>query len=365
MSSDHSHHHKLTAAGVLVTLGIIFGDIGTSPLYVLRAIIDTSIIDRDIVLGGVSCIFWTLTMQTTLKYIVLTLRADNRGEGGIFALYTLVKKTKVRWLLIPAIIGGSALLGDGIITPAISVSSAVEGLQAIYPGIQTMPIVIGIIAALFFIQQFGTKSIGQFFGPVMLIWFAFIAAMGVIAITNNPDVLMALNPYYGIHLLTSHPGGFWILGAVFLCTTGAEALYSDLGHCGRENIRISWIFVKVALMLNYMGQASWLLGMEGQKLGEISPFYGIIPKAILPVGIGVATIATVVASQALISGSFTLINEAIRLNLWPKVKINYPTNMKGQLYIPSVNWLLMFGCIGVVLFFKESKTTETANTPNI
>jgi KUP system potassium uptake protein len=360
MSSDHGHHHKLTAAGVLVTLGIIFGDIGTSPLYVLRAIIDTSIIDRDIVLGGVSCIFWTLTMQTTLKYIVLTLRADNRGEGGIFALYTLVKKTKVRWLLIPAIIGGSALLGDGIITPAISVSSAIEGLQSLNPDIQTMPIVIGIIAMLFFIQQFGTKSIGQFFGPIMLIWFAFIAVMGVIAITNNPEVLKALNPYYGIHLLTSHPGGFWLLGAVFLCTTGAEALYSDLGHCGRENIRISWIFVKVALMLNYMGQASWLLSIEGQTIGETSPFYAIIPKGILPIGIGVATIATVVASQALISGSFTLINEAIRLNLWPKVKINYPTNMKGQLYIPSINWLLMFGCIGVVLFFKESKNMEAA-----
>jgi len=223
-----------------------------------------------------------------------------------------------------------------------------------------MPIVIGIIAALFFIQQFGTKSIGQFFGPVMLIWFAFIATMGVIAITNNPEVLKALNPYYGFRLLTSHPGGFWILGAVFLCTTGAEALYSDLGHCGRENIRISWIFVKVALMLNYMGQASCLLGLEGNKLGEISPFYAIIPKGILPIGIGIATIATVVASQALISGSFTLINEAIRLNLWPKVKINYPTNMKGQLYIPSVNWLLMFGCIGVVLFFRESKNMEAA-----
>jgi KUP system potassium uptake protein len=360
MSSDHSHHHKLTAAGVLVTLGIIFGDIGTSPLYVLRAIVGESIIDRDIILGGVSCIFWTLTMQTTLKYIVLTLRADNRGEGGVFALYTLVKKTKVKWLLIPAIIGGSALLGEGIITPAISVSSAVEGLQALNPDIQTMPIVIGIIAALFFIQQFGTKSIGQFFGPVMLTWFIFLAVMGTISIANNVEVLKALNPYYGIKLLTTHPGGFWLLGAVFLCTTGAEALYSDLGHCGRENIRVSWIFVKVALMLNYMGQASFLLNLDGQKLGDISPFYAIIPKQILPVGIGVATIATVVASQALISGSFTLINEAIRLNLWPKVKINYPSNMKGQLYIPSINWLLMFGCIGIVLFFRESKNMEAA-----
>jgi KUP system potassium uptake protein len=360
MSSDHSHHHKLTAAGVLVTLGIIFGDIGTSPLYVLRAIVGDSIIDRDIILGGVSCIFWTLTMQTTLKYIVLTLRADNRGEGGVFALYTLVKKTKVRWLLIPAIIGGSALLGEGIITPAISVSSAVEGLQALNPNIQTMPIVIGIIAALFFIQQFGTKSIGQFFGPVMLSWFVFLAVMGIMAITKNPEVLKALNPYYGFRLLIFHPGGFWLLGAVFLCTTGAEALYSDLGHCGRENIRVSWIFVKVSLMLNYMGQASFLLNLDGKHLGEISPFYAIIPKGILPVGIGIATVATIVASQALISGSFTLINEAIRLNLWPKVKINYPSNLKGQLYIPSINWLLMVGCIGIVLLFRESKNMEAA-----
>jgi KUP system potassium uptake protein len=360
MSSDQSHHHKLTTAGVLVTLGIIFGDIGTSPLYVLRAIVGDSIIDREIILGGVSCIFWTLTMQTTLKYIVLTLRADNRGEGGVFALYTLVKKTKVRWLLIPAIIGGSALLGEGIITPAISVSSAIEGLQALNSDIQTMPIVIGIIAMLFFIQQFGTKSIGQFFGPVMLTWFIFLAVMGSMSIANNVEVLKALNPYYGIKLLTTHPGGFWILGAVFLCTTGAEALYSDLGHCGRENIRVSWVFVKIALMLNYMGQASFLLNLDGQKLGDISPFYAIIPKQILPIGIVVATVATVVASQALISGSFTLINEAIRLNLWPKVKINYPSNMKGQLYIPSINWLLMFGCIGIVLFFKESKNMEAA-----
>jgi KUP system potassium uptake protein len=275
-------------------------------------------------------------------------------------LYTLVKKTKVRWLLIPAIIGGSALLGEGIITPAISVSSAIEGLQALNPDIQTMPIVIGIIAMLFFIQQFGTKSIGQFFGPVMLTWFIFLAVMGSMSIANNVEVLKALNPYYGIKLLTTHPGGFWILGAVFLCTTGAEALYSDLGHCGRENIRVSWVFVKIALMLNYMGQASFLLNLDGQKLGDISPFYAIIPKQILPIGIVVATVATVVASQALISGSFTLINEAIRLNLWPKVKINYPSNMKGQLYIPSINWLLMFGCIGIVLFFKESKNMEAA-----
>jgi KUP system potassium uptake protein len=240
------------------------------------------------------------------------------------------------------------------------VSSAVEGLQALNPGIQTMPIVISIIAALFFIQQFGTKSIGQFFGPVMLIWFVFLAVMGAVAISDNIEVLKALNPYYGFRLLLFHPGGFWLLGAVFLCTTGAEALYSDLGHCGRDNIRVSWIFVKISLMLNYMGQASFLLNLDGQQLGDISPFYAIIPKGILPLGIGIATIATIVASQALISGSFTLINEAIRLNLWPKVKINYPSNLKGQLYIPSINWLLMIGCLGIVMLFRESKNMEAA-----
>ncbi len=360
MNSDQSHYHKLTTAGVLVTLGIIFGDLGTSPLYVLRAVAGDNIIDKEVIMGAVSCVFWTLTMQTTFKYIVLIMRADNRGEGGVFSLYTLVKKTKVKWLIIPAIIGGSALLGDGIITPAISVSSAIEGLQAINPQIQTVPIVLVIIIFLFFIQQFGTKSIGQFFGPVMLIWFLFIALMGVLSIKDNPEVIKALNPYYGIKLLIAHPGGFWLLGAIFLCSTGAEALYSDLGHCGRENIRVSWIFVKVSLILNYLGQASYLINIEGQQLGGASPFYAIVPKEILPVGIGIATVATVVASQALISGSFTLINEAIRLNLWPKVKVNYPSNMKGQLYIPSTNWLLMAGCLCVVLLFRESKNMEAA-----
>ncbi len=360
MSSELNPHQKLTSAGVLVTLGIIFGDLGTSPLYVLRALIGDGEINPEIVLGSVSCIFWTLTLLTSLKYIVLMLRADNRGEGGIFALYTLVKKTKVKWLLIPAIIGGSALLGEGIITPAISVSSAIEGLQELNPNIKTVPIVIGIIAGLFIIQQFGTKFIGQFFGPIMLIWFSFIAVMGVISITHHPEVLKALNPYYGYVLLTQHPNGFWLLGAIFLCTTGAEALYSDLGHCGKKNIRAAWVFVKVALVLNYMGQASFLINAAPEQLVNVNPFYAIIPERILPIGIIIATVATIVASQALISGSFTLINEAIRLNLWPKVKIHYPSNLKGQLYIPSVNWMLMFGCIGMVLLFKESGNMEAA-----
>lgn len=361
MASDHHNHHSnVSFAGLLVTLGIIYGDIGTSPLYVLRAVIDKSVINKDLVFGAVSCIFWTLTLQTTVKYILLTLRADNKGEGGIFALFTLVKKTKVKWLLFPAILGGSALLGDGIITPAISVSSAVEGLSAINPSIEPVPIVIGIIAGLFFIQQFGTGFIGRFFGPLMMIWFSFIALMGVMALSAHPEVLKSINPYYAYHLLVQYPGGFWILGAVFLCTTGAEALYSDLGHCGRKNIQVSWIFVKVSLILNYFGQAAWLIGNEGSKLGVQSPFYSIIPDAILPFGIFIATAATIVASQALISGSFTLINEAIRLNLWPKLRVVYPTNLKGQLYIPAINWFLMLGCIGVILYFRESANMEAA-----
>jgi KUP system potassium uptake protein len=359
---SHSLHSKVTAAGLLVTLGIIFGDIGTSPLYVLKAIVGEGPIDSDTVLGGLSCIIWTLTLQTTIKYVFLTLKADNKGEGGVFALYTLVKKTKVKWLLYPALIGGAAVLAEGIITPPISVSSAIEGLRMTetFRDIPTVPIVIAIIAALFFIQQFGTNFIGKFFGPVMLLWFVMLGVLGISNISYGPEVLKALNPYYAYKLLVLHPGGFWILGAVFLCTTGAEALYSDLGHCGRKNIQTSWIFVKTMLILNYFGQSAWLISLEGQKLDGRNPFYSIMPEWFLPVGIGIATVATVVASQALISGSFTLINEAIRLNFWPKVKIKYPTETRGQLYIPSINWMLMAGCIAVVLYFKESAAMEAA-----
>lgn len=353
--------HKLSAAGLLVTLGIIFGDIGTSPLYVLNAIIGKSAIDGNVVKGSLSCIVWTLTLQTTLKYVMLTLRADNKGEGGIFSLYTLVKKTKVKWLLYPAVIGGSAILAEGIITPPISVSAAVEGLRMFEPlsHISTLPIVIAIIIALFAIQQFGTKSIGKLFGPVMLIWFLTLGILGTAQLSNNWGILSAINPYYAYDLLINR-GGFWLLGAVFLCTTGAEALYSDLGHCGKTNIRISWAFVKLTLILNYFGQGAWLLAHEGETLNEVTPFYGMMPAWFLPFGIALATVATIVASQALISGSFTLINEAIRLNFWPKAKIKYPSELKGQLYIPSVNWLLCVGCILVVLYFKESTKMEAA-----
>ncbi len=345
---------------LLVTLGIIYGDIGTSPLYVMKAIIGKQPISADVVLGGISCIFWTLTIQTTFKYVILTLRADNKGEGGIFSLYALVRRGKMSWLKWPAIIGGAALLADGIITPPISVSSAIEGLRIYNPSIPTVPIVIAILSALFIIQQFGTKFVGQFFGPVMLFWFSMIGILGVANLINDPSVLKALNPYYAFNLITNVHGGFWLLGAVFLCTTGAEALYSDLGHCGKKNIRITWIFVKTMLVLNYFGQGAWLMQREGSLLRDDNPFFKLMPEWFLITGIIVATAAAIVASQALISGSFTLINEAIRLNFWPKVRIVYPTDMRGQLYVPSVNWLLLLGCIGITLFFKESSGMEAA-----
>ena len=366
MSISHKDlHSKLTLGGLLVSLGIIYGDIGTSPLYVMKAIIGTHIINADIVLGGISCVFWTLTLQTTIKYVLITLSADNHGEGGIFALYALVKKTKIKWLIIPAIIGGSALLADGIITPPISVSSAVEGIKTFYPEINTVPIVIGILFVLFTIQQFGSKLVGRFFAPMMLLWFGMLGILGILQIVHYPEVMKALNPYYAYHLLTIHPEGFYVLGFVFLCTTGAEALYSDMGHCGRKNIRISWIFVKTTLVLNYFGQAAYLIHHEGQTLLSLggengNPFYLIMADWFQPFGIVIATLAAVIASQALISGSFTLINEAMRLNFWPKVKIKYPSELKGQLYIPSINWLLFLGCVGVVLHFEKSSNMEHA-----
>ena len=368
--SSHNHqnlHSKLTAAGLLITLGIIYGDIGTSPLYVMSSIIGKNAISEQLILGGLSCIFWTLTLQTTLKYVIITLSADNHGEGGIFALYALVKRTKIQWLIIPAIVGGSALLADGIITPPISVSSAVEGLRIFKPDIPTVPIVIAILFVLFTIQQFGTKLVGKFFAPMMLVWFSMLAVLGVLQISNNVEVFKALNPYYAYKLLSSDKAGegFFILGAVFLCTTGAEALYSDMGHCGRKNIRISWIFVKTTLVLNYFGQGAYLLINQGKTLSQLNahnpnPFYLIMAEWFKPIGIVIATMAAVIASQALISGSFTLINEAMRLNFWPKVKIKFPTDVKGQLYIPSLNWLLFFGCVGIVWHFQESSRMEHA-----
>ncbi|MGN6638282.1 MAG: KUP/HAK/KT family potassium transporter, partial [Mucilaginibacter sp.] len=359
--TQHKNLQKLSAAGLLISLGIIYGDIGTSPLYVFKAIVGDQRISDLLILGGVSCIFWTLTLQTTLKYVVITLQADNKGEGGIFSLFSLVRR-RAKWLVIPAVIGGCALLADGIITPPITISAAVEGLETFYPHLHTVTIVIIIIAALFIIQQFGTSLVGKAFGPVMFLWFSMMGVLGIVFIVQMPSIIKALNPYYAFELLTTSPDAFLILGAVFLCTTGAEALYSDLGHCGRSNIRISWMYVKTCLVLNYLGQGVWLMQRNGRvmDLNLHNPFYEIMPQWFLIFGIGIATIAAIIASQALISGSYTLIAEAVRLNLWPKVRINYPSEQKGQLYVPSVNWLLCAGCIGVVLLFRHSSRMEAA-----
>lgn len=392
------HINKVTAAGLLIALGIIYGDIGTSPLYVFDAIIKSKPgdlrmpLNEFLIVGALSCIIWTLTLQTTIKYVLLTLKADNRGEGGIFSLYTLVRRQK-KWLVIPAMVGGAALLADGMITPPISVTASIEGLKNL-PSLSNISestivyIVLGILAVLFFLQQFGTGSIGKLFGPIMLTWFSMLAVLGLLHITDDLSVFKAFNPYYGFKLLMTYPKGFWLLGAVFLCTTGAEALYSDLGHCGRGNIRYTWIFVKICLILQYLGQGAWLLhthkgaifaekdvldAVQKAALGNpdiaslkphfaeiIKPIYGIMPEWFLIPGIIIATAAAIIASQALISGSFTLISEAIRLNLWPKMKIVYPTEAKGQLFIPGINTLLLTGCVGIVLYFRNSGAMEAA-----
>lgn len=364
--------NKVSAAGLLIALGIIYGDIGTSPLYVFNAIITNRIISEELIIGALSCIIWTITLQTTVKYVLLVLNADNKGEGGTFALYALVRRRK-KWLVIPAMLGGAALLADGIITPPISVTSAIEGLKEL-PAMREIAqntivlIVIGILAAIFFMQQFGTASIGKLFGPIMFIWFTMLAILGIWNMGNDLSVFKALNPYYGIKLLTLYPNGFWLLGAVFLCTTGAEALYSDLGHCGRKNIRLSWIYVKACLLLNYFGQGALLLSSHKGLLVNaankaqfgINAFYDLMPQWFILVGVIIATSAAIIASQAMISGSFTLISEALRLNLWPKMKVRYPSEERGQLFVPGINLLLFVGCIGIVLYFRESSKMEAA-----
>jgi KUP system potassium uptake protein len=366
------HVNRVSAAGLLVALGIIYGDIGTSPLYVFNSIIKDRVVSEELILGTLSLIIWTITLMTTVKYVWLVLRADNKGEGGIFALFALVRRRR-KWLVIPAMIGGAALLADGMITPPISITSAIEGLKELprFNGMEQsfiMYVVLGIICVFFFFQQFGTASIGKFFGPVMSVWFTMLAIMGVYHISDDLTILRALNPYYALHFLFTYPQGFWLLGAVFLCSTGAEALYSDLGHCGRGNIRVSWIFVKTTLLLNYFGQgASLLKHHSGQLLDEtfrnengINAFYDLLPEWFIVPGVIIATSAAIIASQAMVTGSFTLINEAIRLNLWPKFRVRYPSEAKGQIYIPAINGLLFAGCIGVVLYFRQSDRMEAA-----
>jgi len=351
---------SISAGGLLVTLGIVFGDIGTSPLYVMRAIVaGADTISENFILGGLSCVFWTLTLQTTVKYIIITLRADNKGEGGIFSLFALIRK-RAKWAYLFAIIGGCTLLADGIITPSITIVSAVEGLRNISPRIPILPIVIIIITGIFIIQRFGTRFIGGSFGPIMFLWFFMLGSLGLIQVLQYPSIIKALDPHYAYLFLVKFPHGFLLLGAVFLCTTGAEALYSDLGHVGLRNIRISWIYVKIALLLNYLGQGAWIINNADSISDGTNPFFAIMPSWFLIIGIILSTAAAIIASQALISGSYTLISEAISLNFWPKIKIKYPTNVKGQLYISSINWMLYFACLFVVIFFQESSNMQAA-----
>lgn len=352
-------HTKITAAGMLVTLGIVFGDIGTSPLYVMASLLGKNVITREIVLGGLSCIFWTLTLQATFKYIILTLRADNHGEGGVLSLYSLIKRVAPQWTIYVAMLGCAALLADGMITPAISLTASVEGLKTLNENVPVIPIVIVILIGLFTFQQFGTDKIGKSFGPIMMVWFSMLLILGFIALSKNPGVLEAVNPVYAIRILTSHPGAWVILGAVFLCVTGAEAMYSDLGHVGRHNIQITWVFVKAALLVNYFGQGAWALEyLEGQHLEGMNPFFELMPRWFVGTGVVIASLASIVASQALISGSFSLINEAVKLDTWFRVQILYPSKHRQQIFIPMINHILFVGSCVIVLYFQTSLAME-------
>ncbi|MFT3993446.1 MAG: KUP/HAK/KT family potassium transporter [Dysgonomonas sp.] len=358
-------HHKVpfNIIGVIMAVGIVFGDIGTSPLYVMRVVInslpDGELARPEYILGAVSCVIWTLTIQTTLKYVIITLRADNKGEGGILSLYALIRQ-KYKWAYFIAIIGAATLLADGIITPAMTVMSAVEGLNTIAPHIPVIPLTILIVLGVFLVQPFGTGSLGRFFGIFMVAWFTMMAINGGSQLISDLSVIKAFNPLYAIRFLIQVPQTLIILGAIFLCTTGAEALYSDLGHCGLKNIRTSWVYVKSALIINYLGQAAWIINHPEQVTRDINPFFAMMPEWFSFIGVLMATLAAIIASQALISGSFTVISEAISLNIWPNVKVKYPTNLKGQMYIPSINHTMMVLCILIILLLQSSMRLEAA-----
>ena len=368
----------LSAGMVLVTLGIVYGDIGTSPMYTMKAIIAGNggllTMSTDVVLGALSLIIWTLTLITTVKYVMVAMKADNHNEGGIFALYSLVKKC-AKWLIIPAMIGGAALLADGILTPAVTVTTAIEGLRtipaahAIIGDNQHIVVMITIIilCTLFALQKAGTSTIGKAFGPVMTLWFLFLGAMGVMNMFADISVVRALNPVRGILFLFDgklNAAGLMVLGSVFLCTTGAEALYSDMGHVGKSNIYVSWPFVKVCLILNYLGQGAWIITNHTNEsfnaIKDLNPFFEMLPGQLRPFAVILSALAAIIASQALITGSYSIVSEAIKLDLMPHIKINYPSTTKGQIYIPLVNNIMWVGCIGVVLLFQSSEHMEAA-----
>ncbi len=354
---------RLTFLGVIITIGIIFGDIGTSVLYVMKSFVRSSdaMMSENLVLGFVSLIFWVMTLQTTAKYVLIALKADNHGEGGVFSLFALIKNRTKRGVVLLAMIGGATLLADGIITPAITVTSAVEGLHDIIPAINTNDVIILVLIIFIFIfsfQRFGTKKIGSLFGPIMSLWFLSLFFWGVKSIGTRPEILKAINPKYALNLLITYPGVFVLLGAVFLCVSGAEDLYVDLGHCGRKNVRMAWFAVKVCLLANYFGQAAYLLSTNYSS--EKNPFFAIVPESFVVFQVILATLAAIIASQSLITGSFTLISEAIKLNLFPKLIIKYPTELKGQVYVSAVNIILFICSSCVVIFFRTSSNMEAA-----
>ena len=362
---------------VLVTLGVVYGDIGTSPMYTLKSIVSNNgglaTVSEDMILGALSLVIWTMTLVTTVKYVVIAMRADNHNEGGIFALYSLVRRC-AKWLILPAMVGGAALLADGILTPAVTVTTAIEGLRSIPVGHallgdgqgRVVAITIAIICVLFVVQRAGTSSIGKLFGPVMTFWFLFLGGAGLVNMLGNPGILRALDPVRGIMFLFSpvNHSGIMVLGFVFLATTGAEALYSDMGHVGKANIYASWPLVKACLILNYMGQGAWLIANAGdpalQAMESLNPFYQMLPEPMRPFAIVLSAVAAIIASQALITGSFTLVSEATRLDLLPHLQIHYPSDTKGQLYIPLVNSVMWVGCIFIVLLFQTSDRMEAA-----
>lgn len=367
---------RMSAAGLLIAIGIVYGDIGTSPLYVMKSIVEGNggigNVNRDFIIGSISLVLWTVTLLTTLQTVIIALKATNHGEGGIFALYTLVRK-RAKWLVLPALIGGAAILADGTLTPAVTVTTAIEGLKGLNFGgnvpVSTQNMVIAItvviLLVLFSIQKMGISIIGKAFGPIMFLWFTFLGVMGVMNMAGDWSILQAINPIYAIRLLVSpyNKAGLFILGSIFLATTGAEALYSDVGHVGKSNIIGSWPFVFVCLSLNYFGQGVWILNNPTYRPadgGVLNPFFEMIPANIRLFAIILATIAAVIASQALITGSFTLVAEASGLKFLPRMNINYPSNEKGQIYIPSINKGICVATIAIVLYFQTSAHMEAA-----
>ena len=377
VKTDMKNKKRISFGMFLVTIGIVYGDIGTSPMYVMKSIVEgnggLASVSEDFIVGSLSLVIWTITLLTTIKYVLIAMKADNHGEGGIFSLYALVKNCG-RWLIFPAMLGGAALLADGLLTPAVTVTTAVEGLRSIEsmdrflgPGQWTVVIItLVIITVLFSVQHAGTSRIGKAFGPVMLLWFSFLGVTGALHIVSLPVVLKAFHPVYAVKLLLSPANklGFMILGSVFLATTGAEALYSDMGHVGKENIYFSWPFVKICLILNYLGQGAWIIQSRGNAallhIEDLNPFFLMLPEALRPFAVILGAAAAIIASQALITGSYTLVSEAILLDLLPHLEIRYPSDTKGQLYIGTVNSVLWIGCSLVVLYFRSGSRMEAA-----